>query len=139
MQKQKYVVIGASGHTGKVVAEVLLEAGKSVTVVSRKAENVKQLSNAGAQVAVGLLEDARFLTGVFEGAEGIYAMITPNFAASDIRAYYNETGANIISALKAAGVHKNIVALSSIGANTPESGIVAGLYDWEQLFLKEEA
>ena len=53
-----YVVAGATGNTGKVVAEQLLAAGKEVRAWVRSAEKGAALAAAGAELAIVDLEDA---------------------------------------------------------------------------------
>ena len=55
-----YVITGASGNTGKVIANGLLDAGKKVRVISRDAEHIKDLTDRGAEAAMGNLEDVEF-------------------------------------------------------------------------------
>ena len=45
------VVLGATGNTGSVVAQRLLDAGESVRVVSRSRERLQPLVDAGAEPA----------------------------------------------------------------------------------------
>lgn len=130
-----YVITGATGNTGKPIAESLLKAGKSVTVVGRSAEKLQFLADQGAKAAVGSLADAAFLTETFRGATAVYAMIPPESSAPDFRAYQNKIGNAIVEAAAQSGVH-HMVTLSSFGAHSPESGVVAGLYDFENAFKK---
>ncbi len=127
-----YVITGASGNTGKIIAEALLEAGKKVRVISRKAENVAGLVAKGAEAAIGELTDAGFLTSAFSGAHVVYAMIPPSYQAENFRAYQNIIVDAQITAARASGV-RHVVTLSSVGAHLPEkAGVVQGLYDMEK-------
>lgn len=129
-----YVITGATGHTGSVIAHTLLKAGKSVTVVGRSADKLEELKKAGARVAIGNLEDAAFLTTVFKGAKAVYALIPPNFATDQFRAYQNRVADALVLALKASPV-THVVTLSSFGAHLPAgAGVVQGLHDMEQKF-----
>jgi len=127
-----YVVTGATGNTGKVVAEKLLAAGKEVKVISRSEDRLIKLKEKGAIPAVGDLGDMNFLKEVFEGAEGVYAMIPPKYDASDFRAYQRTIGSNLTEAIKANEV-PYVVTLSSYGAHLEDgAGVVSGLYPFEQ-------
>ncbi len=130
-----YVITGASGHTGERAALKLLEAGKEVVVIGRSAERLAKLVEKGARAAIGDLSDAAFLTETFKGATAVYAMIPPNFGAPDFRAYQNAIGEAITTAVREAAV-PYVVVLSSIGADNPDSGVVGGLYDFEQQLAK---
>ena len=127
-----YVITGASGNTGKVIANALLDAGKKVRVLGRDAEKVKELTDKGAEAAIGNLEDIDFLTKAFGGGLAVYAMIPPNFQTDDYRGYQNNVADAQIEAAKNAGV-KYIVTLSSDGAHLKEkAGVVQGLADMEE-------
>lgn len=127
-----YAVIGASGNTGKRVAEGLLRQGKEVRAIGRTAEKLAPLQKKGAKVFTGSVEDSAFLTRAFDGVVAVYAMIPPDLSVPDVRAYYGRLGECIAVALKAAGV-KHVVSLSSQGANLPaRTGPIAGLFDQEQ-------
>ena len=127
-----YIILGGAGHTSKIAAEKLLAAGKNVTVVSRNAENVKELSDKGAKIALGSLEDAAFLLEAFKDKEVAYVLIPPSYSAPVFRTYQNHVGDNIAAAIKANGV-KYVVFLSSIGAHLGNgAGVVDGLGDFEK-------
>jgi uncharacterized protein YbjT (DUF2867 family) len=51
-RKHMYVVIGATGNTGKVVAEKLLEKGEKVRVVGRDAKRLERFTQKGAEAFV---------------------------------------------------------------------------------------
>ncbi len=127
-----YVITGASGNTGKVIANALLDAGKKVRVLGRDAEKVKELTDKGAEAAIGNVEDIDFLTKAFGGAVAVYAMIPPNSQTDDYRGYQNNVADAQIEAAKNAGV-KYVVTLSSVGAHLKEkAGVVQGLADMEK-------
>jgi uncharacterized protein YbjT (DUF2867 family) len=63
-----YVVQGATGHTGSVVAKSLLEKGEKVRVVGRDAYKLAQLSKLGAASVTADASDATALTQAFAGA-----------------------------------------------------------------------
>jgi len=124
----KYVITGSLGNISKPLAERLVAAGHSVTVVSSKAEKAAQIEALGAKAAIGSVDDVAFLTKTFTGADAIYTMVPPNFATSNWKKYIGGIGENYAAAIKASGV-KNIVNLSSIGAHMPEGcGPVSGLF-----------
>lgn len=128
----KYVITGGAGHISKPLTEQLLKAGHQVTVIGRNAQNLKVLTDAGAKAAIGSVEDVPFLTRAFTGADAVYTMVPPNFAATDIKAYIGQIGKNYTEAIKVSGI-KYVVNLSSIGAHLAEGvGPVSGLYRAEQ-------
>jgi uncharacterized protein YbjT (DUF2867 family) len=128
-----YVITGATGNTGKRISEALLAAGKSVTVISRDAEKVKDLVAKGAIAAIGDLHDVAFLTHTFKGATAVYTLVPPKWDVRDWRAYQMQIASCVTLAIAQAGV-KNVVNLSSQGAHLPEgAGPVSGLYYFENL------
>lgn len=127
-----YVVTGASGNTGSVVARGLLEQGKQVRVVGRNSNHLRQFTDRGAEAFVADMTDAAKLTKAFTGAEAVYAMIPPDLAASDVFSYDEQITSSLVSALTEAKV-RHVVTLSSIGADKPSgTGPVVGLHRLEQ-------
>lgn len=124
----KFVVTGSLGNISKPLAERLVAAGHTVTVVSSNAEKIAQIQALGARPAIGSVEDVAFLTKTFTGADAVYTMVPPHFGAADWKKYIAGIGANYAEAIKSSGV-KNVVNLSSIGAHMPEGcGPVSGLF-----------
>jgi uncharacterized protein YbjT (DUF2867 family) len=126
-----YVVLGASGHVGGIIAERLLDAKKKVRVGARGAEKLKGFAARGAEVVTGSVDDPAFLRRAFEGAGVAFVLLPPNLAPG-IRAWQDRTAAAIGDALEAAKVQR-AVTLSSIGADRPGgSGPIAGLHVLEE-------
>jgi uncharacterized protein YbjT (DUF2867 family) len=127
-----YVIMGATGHIGRKLANILLDKGEKVTVIGRSAERLQPFVDRGAEAAVGDVSDGGFLTNVFKGADAVFALIPPAYTANDFRGYYNEIGGNIVKSIQESGI-KHVVFLSSHGAHLPEkTGPIKGLYDVEQ-------
>src|SRR5271170_1803816 len=127
-----YVVLGASGNTGHVVAKNLLTSGQRVRVVGRNAAHLQFLATEGAEVFTADLTDVSALTKAFQQANSAYVMIPPNPTSNDVRASQDRVSDSIAAAVQKAGV-KNVVALSSFGADKPSrTGPVVGLYNLEQ-------
>jgi len=127
-----YVVLGASGHTGQVVAKNLLARGQKVRVVGRRADRLQPLAAQGAEISVADATDAPALAKALKGADFAYVLLPPNIASTDVRAYQDRVSDAIAAAIQNAGV-ENIVSLSSIGADKSSgTGPVVGLYNLEQ-------
>jgi len=126
-----YVVTGATGNTGRVVASRLLDQGKKVRVIGRNRERLQPFVARGAEAFVADLSDQAAVKQAFAGATAVYAMIPPNVASPDFRAEQRRVTAAIAAALEQAGV-KHAVTLSSIGADKESgTGPVVGLHEWE--------
>ncbi len=127
-----YVVLGASGNTGHVVAQNLLARGQKVRVVGRNAAHLQPLAAEGAEIFIGDATDASALTKAFYQADSAYVMIPPNHTSNDFRAFQDRVSDAIAAAVRNAGV-KNVVSLSSFGAEKPSgTGPVVGLHNLEQ-------
>ncbi|HXB32156.1 MAG TPA: NAD(P)H-binding protein, partial [Puia sp.] len=127
----KITLTGSLGNISRPLAQILVKAGHQVTVVSSKKEKTAEIQAMGANAAIGSVADVAFLTIAFSGADAVYTMVPPNFAATNWRGYISGVGNNYAKAIKASGV-KKIVNLSSIGAHLPEgTGPIKGLYDVE--------
>ena len=126
------VIIGATGHIGSQAADILLERGVPVRVIGRDASRLQQFVARGAEAAVGDLRDGAFVARAFAGADALFAMIPPEYGATDFRAYQNDVGAHIASGILKAGIWY-VVNLSSQGADLREgTGPILGLRDQEE-------
>jgi uncharacterized protein YbjT (DUF2867 family) len=124
----KYVVTGSLGNVSKPLAEKLIKAGHTVTIISSDPKKIDQIKALGAKAAIGTVEDVDFLTRTFIGADAVYTMVPPNFGAQQWKKYIAGIGRNYADAIQASGV-KNVVNLSSVGAHMPEGcGPVSGLH-----------
>lgn len=129
-----YVVIGATGHTGKPISLGLLGKKHTVRIVSRHAEKAADLIQKGAQHFAGDTSDAAFLSKVFDGAEALYTLIPFDAAAPDYTQMQLKHVNAIAKALKGSTI-KHVVTLSSVGAHLPSgAGVVQGLQKMEETF-----
>ena len=125
-----YVVIGATGNTGSIVANKLANQGKNVRVVGRNAEHLAQFKKA--EPFVGDVTDKGAMAKALQGAQAVYLMMPPNATISDYKAYQQQVIESLGAAVEKNGV-KFAVVLSSIGADKPEnSGPVLGLRNLEE-------
>lgn len=130
-----YVITGGAGNISKPLSLSLLQKGHKVTVIGRNLSNLSDLTDAGAQAAIGSVEDVAFLTATFSGADAVYLMIPPHFGAVDWKAYIGSIGTNYAKAIADSGV-KQVVFLSSVGADLQDGcGPVSGLYRAEQALI----
>jgi len=127
-----YTVLGASGHTGAVVASKLLDHGKRVRVVGREAKRLEALVSRGAEPIIADVTDAEALTRAFAGMEGVYAMTPPDVTSDNYRERQHRVSEAVATAIGQTGV-KYVVTLSSVGADKPDkTGPVVGLHDMEE-------
>lgn len=129
-----YVITGATGNTGSIIASSLLEAGKQVRIIARNAKKAKALTDKGAELFQGSSNNLQLLKKAFDGATAVYAMLPVNMQAEDYTAFQVEHANAIAKALQSCHV-KNVVSLSSQGVHLESSsGIILGLRIMEQLF-----
>jgi uncharacterized protein YbjT (DUF2867 family) len=127
-----YVITAATGNTGSVAAENLLASGATVRVIGRDAERLARFSLRGAEAVVTDMTDAPALEKAFSGARAVYAVMPPNIAAPDVRAYQERVTDSLAEALRNSGV-AYAVALSSTGADKAYgTGPVLGLHSLEK-------
>jgi uncharacterized protein YbjT (DUF2867 family) len=129
-----FVVFGASGNTGSVVASTLLDQGKKVRVVARDASKVSALENAGAEVFIGDVLDAASVAKALEGAdEGVYFLVPPDPKSTGFIARGKKLADNYAAALAKANV-KHGVYLSSVGAQLPSgTGPIVTAHNTEEI------
>jgi uncharacterized protein YbjT (DUF2867 family) len=129
-----YVVLGATGHTGKPIALGLLEKGNTVRIVSRHADKAAELIKNGAVHYSGDSTNPLFLSDVFQGAESLYTLIPFDTTSTDCTQERLKHVHSIAQALRGSTI-KHVVTLSSVGAHLPSgSGFVQGLHTMEELF-----
>jgi uncharacterized protein YbjT (DUF2867 family) len=123
-----YVILGASGNTGSMIADYLLLKGKKVRVVGRDAGRLQRFVDKGAEAFTADLSDAAALSKAFSGAHAAYLMLPPAKSRED----QEQESTAIAQAVKESGV-RYAVHLSSYGAQISEgTGPVAGLHSSEQ-------
>jgi uncharacterized protein YbjT (DUF2867 family) len=130
-ERQMIAITGATGKTGSIITDILLEKGEKVRAIGRSAERLKRFRDKGAEIEVGDQSDPVFLTRAFFNADIAYLLIPPRFDARDIREFYNIMGDSAAVAIKDSGI-KKVVLLSSLGAELEHgTGPVIGLHDVE--------
>jgi len=129
----KITLTGSVGHISRPLARQLVAQGHDITIISSQTDRIKKIEKLGANALIGSVTDVEFLTTAFVGADAVYAMIPPNFAAPDFRAYYREIGLAYAKAVREAGV-KRVVHLSSWGAHLGEgTGFIVGSHEVETI------
>lgn len=133
-----YVITGASGNTGNVVARKLLAEKQQVRVIGRSAERLQTLADMGAEVFVCDLEDTERLTEAFAGARAVYAMIPPAMTSDDYLGHERRIADSLATTVERAKVEYAVV-LSSLGADKSEgTGPVVGAHYMEGKFNRIE-
>lgn len=129
----KIVITGSLGHISKPLAAELIQKGHTVTVISSNPQKQGDIEALGATAAIGKVDDVAFLTHTFTGADAVYCMIPPSYAAPDVIAYYATVGSSYAQAIQQSGV-KRVLHLSSFGAHLAAgTGFIIGSHKVEQL------
>ena len=127
-----YVVLGATGNTGSIIASSLLTKGERVRVVGRDASRLARFVRKGAEAFTANVNDAAALTTALTGARAAYLMLPPSMTSLDYRADQERESDSIAKAVRESGL-RYAVFLSSFGAHVPEgTGPIAGLHSAEQ-------
>jgi uncharacterized protein YbjT (DUF2867 family) len=130
----RIIVTGSLGNIGRPLVLDLLQKGHDVTVISSNNERQNEIESLGAKAAIGSLEDAGFLASVFTGADAVFAMVPPNYAAPDPIGHYIAIGNSYAQAIKESGI-KRVVQLSTWGAHLSKgTGVIVGSHEVEKMF-----
>src|SRR5271155_3338420 len=122
-----YVILGASGNTGSVIADSLLSRGKKARVMGRDAGRLQRFVRKGAEAFTADVSDAAALTKAFSGARAAYLLLPPAKSRED----QERDSDGIARAAKKSGL-RYAVHLSSYGAQVAEgAGPVSGLHSSE--------
>ena len=135
-----FVVAGATGKTGAVVARALLAAKKKVRVLVRDEKKGAAWRDAGAEVrVVTTLDDEAALASALEGAEGAYLLSPPDLHTESFLADRRKTVDAIAGAVDKSRI-PHVVFLSSIGAHVPAgTGPILSVRYAEERLAKTDA
>jgi uncharacterized protein YbjT (DUF2867 family) len=123
-----YVILGASGNTGSIIADSLLLRREKVRVVGRDEGRLQRFVRKGAEAFTGDVSDAAALTKAFGGARAAYLMSPPAKSRED----QERDSDAIAKAVEESGL-RYAVHLSGYGAHVPEgTGPIVGLHSTEQ-------
>src|SRR5271156_916736 len=127
-----YAIMGTTGKVGGAIAENLLAQGEQIRAIVRNPEKAARWRDRGAEIAVADVDDSNALASAFEGTDGVFLMVPPDFAPAP---GFPETR-KILAAYDAAlamALPKKAVYLSSIGAErTSGLGLITNSHLLEQ-------
>ena len=127
-----FTVMGITGKVGGAVAENLLAADRTVRGVVRDLGKAKAWADRGVELVQSAYDDRAGLAKAFSGAEGVFAMIPPDFAPAPGLPDQKRTIAAIRAALEQANPG-NAVFLSSIGSEQPSGlGLITSTHLMEE-------
>lgn len=127
-----YAIMGITGRVGGAIAENLLAQGEKIRAIVRNPEKAARWRDRGAEIAVADTDDPNALATAFEGTDGVFLMVPPNFAPAPGFPELRKTLASYHAAL-AKALPKKAVYLSSIGAEQASGlGLITGSHLLEQ-------
>ena len=132
-----YVILGATGHVGSAVADDLIRAGKSVTIVTRDEEKAVSWQSRGAEAAVLDVTDVDALRSVFKRGRRAFLLNPPAPPSTDTDEEEHRTFTSIVQALDGSGLEK-VVVESTYGAQPGDRiGDLSVLFDFEQALARQ--
>ena len=127
-----FVITGATGQTGSVAANALLDQGKPVRVLVRSADKAARLRERGAEIVIGELANRAALERAFTGASAVYLLSPPDTTPKDFIPERKALLESVVGVARAANV-PHVVFLSSIGAQHADgTGPIRTLHAGEQ-------
>jgi uncharacterized protein YbjT (DUF2867 family) len=129
----EYVVAGATGHVGSVVAQTLLDSGRKVRVIVRDTHKAERWKKRGAHVGHVDLSNVHDLLNGLRGTEAAFLLIPPFPPnTTGVRGKAKKMIDAMVHAIAGTDV-KHVVFLSSVGAQHADgTGPVVLLHDAEQ-------
>jgi NAD(P)H dehydrogenase (quinone) len=118
-----FAVTGITGKVGAAVARCLLSVDQPVRAVVRDRSKAASWAQLGCDIAVADLSDTATLTSAFKDTDGVFAVLPPVF---DPAPGFPEA-AGFIDSMRAALARAKpakVVALSSVGADAPQSNLL---------------
>ena len=113
-------ITGSLGNISRPLIEKLVASGHDVRVISSNPEKASEIKALKATPLIGSLTDTAFILQSLKGADGLYAMVPPDFSVSNYNDFADKIHQNYVQA-----IHLNdiqfVVNLSSIGV--PFAGV----------------
>lgn len=130
--RNAYIILGATGHIGSVVAESLLSGGHDVIAVVRDDAKAESLKDAGAKIAVVDVADTERLRATLQRGRRAFLLNPPAPVTGDTDVEENGTAQSIAEALLGSGLEKVLVE-STYGAQRGEAiGDLSVLWNFER-------
>jgi NAD(P)H dehydrogenase (quinone) len=122
-EKTMFAITGITGKVGGEVARNLLAAGQPVRAIVRDIRKGDAWAVRGCELEQADINDVAALTSAFEGAEGVFVLVPPNFDPLPDFPEARATAVMLRSALEAARPGR-VVYLSTIGAQSSQSNLL---------------
>lgn len=127
-----HIILGATGHIGSALAQLLLDRHEPVTLVLHSPGKAAAWQRRGARTEVTDIHDVEALRRVFQLGQRLFLLNPPAPPITDAAAEERKSAASIVAALDGSGL-KKIVAESTYGAQPGDRvGDLGVLYELEQ-------
>ena len=128
-----------NGNVGRVLTNMLLDAGEHVSLLTRDADRVVGFAQRGATVYTGDLEDASFVQDASRDAEILFWATPQAYDHEDLIWFQRQLGRNAARAIEKNSIPR-VVNISSLGAQHDKgTGVVKGLRAVEQALNETSA
>jgi uncharacterized protein YbjT (DUF2867 family) len=134
-----FTVLGASGNIGGKITDALLLRGEKVRVVGRNPQKLAPFKERGAELYLGSLTDATFVTKCLKGCSAAFVMVPPDYHSENFKSSQQKISETIRDAIRNSGLHY-VVNLSGFGAeHSSGTGIIQSLREHEQRLNRLES
>src|SRR5713101_781912 len=119
-----FAITGITSQVGGEVARNLLAGRQTVRGVVRDVNKAKVWAERGCELMAADINDAAALTAAFEGADGVFVLVPPNFDPSPDFQEARAIAGTLNRALDSARP-RGVVYLSTIGAQTTHLNLLS--------------
>jgi NAD(P)H dehydrogenase (quinone) len=119
-----FAITGITGQVGGEVARNLLAGRQTVRGVVRDVNKAKVWAERGCELMAADINDAEALTAAFEGVDGVFVLVPPNFDPSPDFQEARAIAGTLNRALDSARP-RGVVYLSTIGAQTTHLNLLS--------------
>jgi NAD(P)H dehydrogenase (quinone) len=119
-----FAITGITGNVGGELARTLLAAKQPVRAVVRDMVKGAAWAERGCALARADIGDATALAAAFQGVEGVFVLVPPNFDPEPGFPEAHATAASLRSALEQARPGR-VVYLSTIGAQATQTNLLS--------------
>ena len=130
------VITTPTGDIGHQVLENLLSSNEQIRVIVRDPSRIPAEVRNRIQIVQGSHGDASICNTAFAGADALFWVLPPDFAANSVEAAYLDFSRPACEGIRKRGV-KQVVIVSALGRGTPQAkkaGLVTASLAMEDLF-----
>jgi uncharacterized protein YbjT (DUF2867 family) len=127
------VITTPTGTIGSALAEKLRAQGAPARLITRDPSRLPQALRDHAEVVVGSHADPTVLDAALTGADALFVLVPPNFAAAEVTEHYLDFAHPIARAVRAHDVPR-LVSVSSLGRGfTLPAGLLSSAWAMDEV------